>query len=253
VTAHNRLLTINPEQPPTVHNGFVWQRCRRLGDCGITASEILVVPGTKLDVPAGLDDFGCSRPVSVHRTSSGRQWNETLLLCPFWSRNGSHIIPPRFETPALKGNERLWHCSAMKWVIFGLLIFSAFARADERTDRLAIERIVDAPNDYKSGAGQQQVSTLFTADAENQLSLLSELNQKLIPGGKPWSEVTKARIALHSIRFITPDVALVDAANTQYGSTILVRRVPVLLIMKRETNGWRIASVRVMIDLGSLR
>jgi hypothetical protein len=65
VIAHNRLLTINPEQPPTVHNGFVWQRCQRLGDCGITASEILAVPGTKLDVPAGLDDFGCSRPVSV--------------------------------------------------------------------------------------------------------------------------------------------------------------------------------------------
>lgn len=186
-------------------------------------------------------------------TSSGRQWNETLLLCPFWSRNGFHIIPPRFETSALKGNERLWHCSAMKWVIFGLLIFSPFARADERTDRLAIERIVDALNDYKSGAGQQQVSTLFTADAETQLSLLSELNQKLIPRGTPWSEVTKARIALHSIRFITPDVALVDAANTQYGSTILVRRVPVLLIMKRETIGWRIASIRVMVDLGCLR
>ena len=63
----------------------------------------------------------------------------------------------------------------MKWVIFGLLVFSAFARADERTDRIAIERIVDALNDYKSAAGQQQVSTLFTADAENQLSRLSEL------------------------------------------------------------------------------
>jgi hypothetical protein len=79
------------------------------------------------------------------------------------------------------------------------------------------------------------------------------LDQKLIPAGTPWSEVTKPRIALHSIRFITSDVALVDAANTQYGSTILVRRVPVLLIMKRETSGWRIASVRVMVDLESLR
>ena len=153
----------------------------------------------------------------------------------------------------MKGNERLWHYPAMKWVIFVLLIFSAIARADERTDRIAIERIVDALNDYEPGAGQQRVSTLFTADAENQLSRLSELDQKLIPAGTPWSEVTKPRIALHSIRFITSDVALVDAANTQYGSTILVRQVPVLLIMKRETSGWRIASVRVMVDLGSLR
>ena len=147
----------------------------------------------------------------------------------------------------------MWHYPTMRWVIFGLLIFSAFARADERTDRIAIERIVDALNDYDPGAGQQRVSTLFTADAENQLSGLSELDQRLIPAGTPWSEVTKPRIVLHSIRLFTSDVALVDAANTQYGSTILVRRVPVLLIMKRETSGWRIASLRVMVDLGSLR
>jgi hypothetical protein len=46
----------------------------------------------------------------------------------------------------------------------------------------------------------------------------------------------------------TADVALVDAANTQCGSIVLVRRVPVLLVMRRETGGWRIASLRLLAD-----
>ena len=36
----------------------------------------------------------------------------------------------------------------MKWLMCGLLIFSAFARADERTDRLEIQGIIDALNNY---------------------------------------------------------------------------------------------------------
>jgi len=51
---------------------------------------------------------------------------------------------------------------------------------------------------------------------------------------------------IHSIRFVTPDAAIVDAANTQYGSTILVWRIPVLLVMKKTGTDWRIASLRVL-------
>ena len=60
----------------------------------------------------------------------------------------------------------------------------------------------------------------------------------------PWSEVTAPRIVSESIRFVTPDVALVDAVIAQYGS-LLVSREPVLLLMKKQATEWRIASVRL--------
>jgi hypothetical protein len=44
---------------------------------------------------------------------------------------------------------------------------------------------------------------------------------------------------------------LVDAANTQYGAVIPARRIPVLLVMKKEGAEWRIASLRVMVDLAA--
>jgi hypothetical protein len=42
-------------------------------------------------------------------------------------------------------------------------------------------------------------------------------------GGLLAVSVTETVTELHSIRFITSDVAVVDVANTQYKSTILVR------------------------------
>lgn len=137
----------------------------------------------------------------------------------------------------------------MKWVVFGLLILPAFASADEQADRIAIERLLDALSDYQPAAGQEHVSALFTADADNDLSRLAELD----PAEPPWSEVTKPRVALHSLRFITSDVALVDASNTQYGSIVVKRRIPLLLVLKKEARGWRIASLRVLADLRSPR
>jgi hypothetical protein len=47
-------------------------------------------------------------------------------------------------------------------------------------------------------------------------------------------------------------VALVDAANTHFGSTILALRIPVLFVMKKEGAVWRISSLRVLVDIASL-
>jgi hypothetical protein len=95
--------------------------------------------------------------------------------------------------------------------------------------------------------------TLFTADAENELNRLASLDRWLIERSKePWSEVTTPRLVIQSVRFVTPDAALVDAANTLFGSTILARRIPVLVVMKKEGAGWRISSLRVLVDIASL-
>jgi hypothetical protein len=131
------------------------------------------------------------------------------------------------------------------------LLFAAHAWADQAADRAAIERVVGVLN--ASSPGEKPDSSLFTADADNQLDRLAALNRRLSQvSSEPWSEATTPRMAIQSIRFVTPDVALVDAADTQYGSVIPARRIPVLLVMKKEGADWRIASLRVLMDLGGL-
>jgi hypothetical protein len=133
------------------------------------------------------------------------------------------------------------------------LIFAALAHADETADRSAIERVIRLLSDRQPVPAQKQTSTLFTADADNDLARLTELNgQWLQLSREPWSEMTTPRLAIHSIRFVTPDVALVNAASVQYGSNIPVRRIPMLFVMKKEGTDWRIAALRVLVDLANL-
>jgi hypothetical protein len=115
----------------------------------------------------------------------------------------------------------------MKAILGMLLLSIAPAFADVSADRAAIEEVV------KSLSTANPVSVLFTADADSQLDRLKQ------SADGPWSEVfhpTSGRpsIAIQSIRFLTPEIALVDAASIQIGSVVLMRRVPVWLVMKKE-------------------
>jgi hypothetical protein len=117
------------------------------------------------------------------------------------------------------------------------LLCAALAFADVPADRTAIEQVV------KSLSTANPVSALFTADADSQLDRLTQ------PANQPWSEVFRApngrpSISVQFIRFLTPEVALVDAVSAQIGSTTF-RRVPVWLVMKKEGANWKIASLRL--------
>lgn len=144
---------------------------------------------------------------------------------------------------SLKGLRMPRHSPAMKSIAFALVALASLALAGQPAGRVAIQGVVEALNRAQFSGGQKGVAGLFTEDADNQLDRL-----RLQPGGEPWTEVTAPRLVVESIRFITADVALVDAANTQYGSLILVRRVPVLLVMRKGATGWRIASLRMLAD-----
>jgi hypothetical protein len=127
------------------------------------------------------------------------------------------------------------------------VLAAAVVCADEREDRANIECVIGRLNDDSTSSAQKR-ELLFTAGAENDLGRLSKLDCRLLRKSEVlWPEVTSPHIVIRSIRFITPRVALVDAANTQYGSVVLVRRVPLLLVMKKEKE-WRIASLRVLVD-----
>src|SRR5207302_2579056 len=99
----------------------------------------------------------------------------------------------------------------MKAVICTLLVATAYAWADGAADRAAIEHVIGSLN-VGQAAGEKPLSVLFTTDAENELDRLVNLNRWLLErSNEPWSEVTTPRLVIQSLRFVTPDVALVDA------------------------------------------
>ena len=60
-----------------------------------------------------------------------------------------------------------------------------------------------------------------------------------------WSEVSPLYFSIRAIRFVTPDVALVDARASQFGSLELAARRSAVIVMRREPDGWKVVLVRV--------
>jgi hypothetical protein len=114
------------------------------------------------------------------------------------------------------------------------------AFADQPADRTAIETVI------QSLKTARPVSVLFTADADSDLAQLNASQSIMSDAAKqPWSEAMPPALVIDSIRFVTADVAIVNAANVQITST-LARRAPVLFVMKREGTAWKIASLRML-------
>jgi hypothetical protein len=130
-------------------------------------------------------------------------------------------------------------------VAVAALGFASLVLADSASDRAAIESAIAALN-----GPSQPASALFAKGADSaELANLAQLDQMLSPAEEPLSEVTAPKIVVRSIRFVTPDVALVDGAVTQYGAVIFKKTVPILLVMKKQGANWRIAAFRSLVDL----
>ncbi len=100
---------------------------------------------------------------------------------------------------------------------------------------------------------QPCVPDLFTKDADSYVDFdhLVDLHRKdsLATGGvigmnETWTEMTVPRVVSGIIRFITPDVAIVDAASTISGAVTLKPSVPLLFVMKKVGREWRIVASR---------
>jgi hypothetical protein len=61
-----------------------------------------------------------------------------------------------------------------------------------------------------------------------------------------WTELTAPRVVSGRVRFITPDVAMVDGASTIRGAVTLRRSVPLLFVMRKDKGEWRITAIRVL-------
>ncbi len=130
----------------------------------------------------------------------------------------------------------------MKAILFiATLAFAQFALADEAADRADINKLIAALNDRT--ASHDQLYASDSGDSRQRLEQISGTRRE------PMSELTSPLFMLNEVRFITPDVALVDAASTQFGS-LYTRRIPILLIL-RKTQTWQIAVVRIIPGIGN--
>jgi hypothetical protein len=117
--------------------------------------------------------------------------------------------------------------------------------ADEGQNRAAIDKVIAALNDPVQRAG------LFTKDVDSSVDFdrLVDLHRRssLCPGvligmDETWTEMTVPRVVSGNIRFIAPDVAIVNGASIVPGAVTLARSVPLLFVMKREGAEWRISA-----------
>jgi hypothetical protein len=113
------------------------------------------------------------------------------------------------------------------------------AFADEPADRAAIDAVIHSLKTV------EPVSQLFTTDADSDLPKLQSIEQSMNRAAHtPWSETGPPVLVINSTRFLSPDVAIVNAVETEIGP--VPRKIPVLFVMKRETSGWKIAALRLL-------
>jgi hypothetical protein len=152
---------------------------------------------------------------------------------------------------------RLFWCydGGMRPILCLSLLLASGAWADQLDDRAAIEKTISTLNTtvVKRAA--------FTVDfnvAELTRLWPSSPFWRITPGSvvishEPWGEAqwvpaavlppqAPLRLMIRSVRFSTPDVAIVDAVHEPNDTSS--QRIPVVLVMKREGTDWRIASVQ---------
>ena len=150
-----------------------------------------------------------------------------------------------------------------------LMLASCVLAADEAADRAAISRTIAALNEVPQPAG------LFTDDAVSDLGRLPEMNAiqfqpnatvvtagglSVVISREPWGEaqiyfpgqvipppvvILNPRIASSTVRFVTPDVAMVEGSYTHRDGDSM-QTTPLLFLMKRDGDVWKIASVRLL-------
>ena len=120
----------------------------------------------------------------------------------------------------------------MRALRYAAILLAGCAWADEASDRAAIEKVVIAFNHPEERAA------VLAKDAD--IGLLAPGS-----GPEPWSEISAPFFASRRVRLVTPDVAVVDARASQYGSMILKRTVPAIFVMRREADAWKVVLLRI--------
>lgn len=111
-----------------------------------------------------------------------------------------------------------------------------------------VQKYVDARNSRDAAA----TKALFTDDADQLVSTgewrkgIDSMVQSMVATSQ--NENAKSSIAVESVRFLDPDVAIADGRyETSSAQSGVQRKMWTALIMKRTPDGWRIAAIRNML------
>jgi uncharacterized protein (TIGR02246 family) len=124
------------------------------------------------------------------------------------------------------------------------------AQADEAAVRDIVQRYTQA----REANEPKAIEVLFTADAD-QYTSAGEWRRGLPALVKGMLATSASNpgiraISIQAVRFVTPDVAVVDG---EYRTGTDTQRLWTTLIVKREARGWRIAGIRNMAPTGQAR
>jgi uncharacterized protein (TIGR02246 family) len=126
--------------------------------------------------------------------------------------------------------------------------FAAAAFAQTSKDETAIREIVAKYVAARDQIDPKATAALFTADADQLVSSgeWRHGRDELVKGAMASSQAAggKRTIAIETIRFLTPEVAIADGRYEIAGSD---RKMWTSLTMKRTSEGWRISAIRNML------
>jgi uncharacterized protein (TIGR02246 family) len=115
----------------------------------------------------------------------------------------------------------------------------------------SVEAVIAAVNEAAASGDAQAFATLFAADGDlwRGGKRVASGREAIAHSFKPrgvWTEQSPPKIKNESVRIVTPDVALVDAIQVRYGAMNMGQTVPVLMLLRRMDDAWKIVTMRVM-------
>jgi len=147
----------------------------------------------------------------------------------------------------------------MKYFLASVLCFSAATIVIAQTnDEAAIREVVRKYVDARESIDAKAIEALFTPDAD-QLVSSGEWRKGLkevVKGTVASSQNSRGKrtIAVESVRFLSPDVALADGRYEISGASAAdTRKMWTALVLTRSASGWRIAAIRNMLPAATAR
>jgi uncharacterized protein (TIGR02246 family) len=138
-----------------------------------------------------------------------------------------------------------------------LVLPGAFAQTPALdAETLRIQSLVAQINTARQRSDGKAFAKLFTADGDlrNAAGFVATGNralEKSFQDRAVWSETTPPVLADLRVRLVSPNVALVDATETRIGSVALKQKTAALLVVRRISGVWRVASYRVLANIPS--
>ena len=147
----------------------------------------------------------------------------------------------------------------MRWLIVCLCMAAAIPATAQQpapaaADEAAVRDIVQRYTRARELNDPAAIGALFTADADQYTSSgewrrgVSALVKGMLATSASNPGIRAITIA--AVRFVTPDVAIVDG---EYRTGTDTQRLWTTLVVKREAKGWRIAAIRNMAPTGQTR